>query len=125
MADRVRKITDDELEDAIGTPGIVRRVADEASGHWFGHVTAAANTMSGWHHHGENTTLGLVLKGDLRIEFGPGGAETVDLSAGDYFVVPPGAVHREGNSTDQPGEAVIIRVGEGPPVFAADGPEPA
>jgi uncharacterized RmlC-like cupin family protein len=125
MTDRVRRIAPEDLDEATGTPGIVRKVAHETPGYWFGNATAAADTMSGWHHHGQNTTLGFVLKGHFRIEFGPGGADSVDLSAGDYFVVPPGTVHREGNATDEPGEAVIVRVGEGPPVFPADGPDPA
>ncbi len=125
MTDRVRRIAPEDLGEATGTPGIVRKVAHETVGYWFGHATASAETMSGWHHHGQTTTLGFVLKGNLRFEFGPGGAGSVDLSAGDYFIVPAGAVHREGNASAEPGEAIIVRVGEGPPVFPVEGPDPA
>jgi uncharacterized RmlC-like cupin family protein len=118
----VRKVG--ELTEAHGTPGIKRMTAFEGHDHWVGHAEAAANTMSGWHHHGENTTVGYILKGRIRLEFGPGGRESAEVGPGEYFTVPPGAIHREGNSTDEPAEAIVVRFGEGPPVFPADGPEP-
>ena len=124
MPEPVKRISPDDMRLAQPTPGIVRHVADESDHHWFGHARAEANTMSGWHHHGDNTTVGYVLKGELRLEFGPGGRDAADISTGDYFVVPPHAIHREGNATDEDGEAIIVRFGEGPPVFPADGPEP-
>ena len=58
MHDPVRKLRDDQLREAQGTPGLNRRVAFEAHGHWFGHVEAEPETMSGWHHHGDNITIG-------------------------------------------------------------------
>lgn len=70
MTDDVRKKTPEQLTEAQGTPGIDRRTAFEGDGHWFGHVVAAAETMSGWHHHGENTTVGYILKGRVRLEYG-------------------------------------------------------
>lgn len=56
--------------------------------------------MSGWHHHGEDVTMGYVLKGSIALEFGPGGSQKVEI-----------------------GELVISRVGEGQLVFPVDGPE--
>lgn len=70
MHDQVRKLRDDQLREAQGTPGLNRRVAFEALGHWFGHVEAEPETMSGWHHHGDNITIGYVLKGKITLEFG-------------------------------------------------------
>ena len=58
MREPVRKLREDELREAEGTPGLKRRVAFEAQGHWFGHVEAEPETMSGWHHHGDNVTMG-------------------------------------------------------------------
>ena len=113
-----------QLTEAQGTPGIKRMTAFEGDDHWFGHAEAAANTMSGWHHHGENTTVGYILKGRIRLEFGPGGKENAEVGPGEYFTVPPGAIHREGNSGDEVAEAIVVRFGEGPPVFPADGPAP-
>jgi mannose-6-phosphate isomerase-like protein (cupin superfamily) len=60
-----------------------RRVAFEALGHWFGHVEAEPETMHGWHHHGDNITVGYVLKGEITLEFGPGGREQVEVNEGE------------------------------------------
>ena len=38
MGEPVRKLTDGELREAQGTPGLARRTAFEGDGHWFGHV---------------------------------------------------------------------------------------
>ena len=124
MTDDVQSKSADELVEAPGTPGLVRRTAFEGEGHWFGHVEAEANSMSGWHHHGENTTVGYSLRGSFRVEYGPGGRLSAEVGEGEFFTVPAGVIHREGNPTDQVAEAIIVRFGEGPPVFPADGPEP-
>lgn len=124
MGEPVRKLGDDQLQEAQGTPGLRRRVAFEADGHWFGHVDASPQTMSGWHHHGDNVTLGYVLKGKVTLEFGPGGREQVEVSEGEYFEVPKHLVHREGNLSTEAGEIILGRVGEGPVVFPVDGPDP-
>jgi uncharacterized RmlC-like cupin family protein len=123
MSEPVRKLTDAELREAQGTPGLVRRTAFEGDGHWFGHVEAAPATMSGWHHHGDNVTMGYVLKGAVTLEFGPGGSQKVEVAEGEYFEVPKHTVHREGNSSPETGEVVISRVGEGQLVFPVDGPD--
>ncbi len=124
MPEPVRVLSDAELTEAQGSPGLIRRVAFEEDGHWFGHVQADPETMSGWHHHGENVTIGYVLKGSLTFEFGPAGAQRVEVHEGEYFQVPKGAIHREGNTSSSTGEVVLVRVGEGPVVFAVEGPEP-
>lgn len=103
MSEAVHKLGDDQLRDAEGTPGLTRRVAFEADGHWFGRVEASPETMSGWHHHGDNVTLGYVLKGTLTFEFGPGGRHHVEVDEGEYFEVPRYLVHREGNMSTQTG----------------------
>jgi uncharacterized RmlC-like cupin family protein len=123
MTEPVRKLRDQELRDAQGTPGLHRRVAFEADGHWFGHVEAEPEAMSGWHHHGDNVTLGYVLRGKVTFEFGPDGREHVEVNEGEYFEVPKHLVHREGNLSTETGEIILSRVGEGPFVFPVDGPE--
>jgi uncharacterized RmlC-like cupin family protein len=65
-----------------------------------------------------------IVKGALRMEFGPGGEESVEAGPGDFVYVPKGAVHREANPTDQPAEIVVVRAGTGDPVTNVDGPEP-
>ena len=123
MYDPVRKVTDGDLREAEGTPGLLRRTAFEGDGHWFGHVEAAPETMSGWHHHGDNVTMGYVVKGNVTLEFGPGGSQRVEVGKGEYFEVPRHTVHREGNASSESGEVVISRVGEGQLVFPVDGPD--
>lgn len=125
MHEPVRKLRDDQLREAEGTPGLNRRAAFEAHDHWFGHVDADPETMSGWHHHGDNVTIGYVLKGTISFEFGPGGAEQIEVDEGEYFQVPRRLVHREGNRSTQTGEIILARVGEGPVVFPVEGPDPA
>lgn len=67
--DEIRVVTDEQLQGATGTPGLNRRVAfEDDDQYWFGHVEAEPDTMSGWHHHGDNTTLGYVLSGRARLE---------------------------------------------------------
>lgn len=124
MGEPVRKLGDDQLQEAQGTPGLRRRVAFDADGHWFGHVEASPQTMSGWHHHGDNVTLGYVLKGKVTLEFGPGGREQVEVSEGEYFEVPKHLVHREGNMSTEAGEIILGRFGKGPVVFPVDAPDP-
>jgi uncharacterized RmlC-like cupin family protein len=124
MADDVESKGEADLVEAQGTPGLVRRTAFDGDGHWFGHVEAEPETMSGWHHHGDHTTFGYLLKGRIRVEYGPGGALSAEVGEGEYFTVPPGVVHREGNPSAEAAEAIIVRFGEGPPVFPADGPAP-
>jgi uncharacterized RmlC-like cupin family protein len=124
MRETVRKIHDADLQEAQGTPGLKRRVAFEEEGHWFGHAEAAPETMSGWHHHGDNVTIGYVLSGHVTFEFGPGGRERIEVGEGEYFRVPKHAVHREGNMSSQAAEVVVVRIGTAPVVFPAEGPEP-
>lgn len=124
MDESVQAVGGSELREATGTPGLHRQVAFEDENVWFGHVTTDAEVLSGWHHHGDMTTIGYVLDGQVRFEFGPEGEDVLEVQTGEYFRVPPRLVHREGNPTDQPGEILLVRVGEGPPVFPADGPEP-
>lgn len=124
MSDEIRVVARDELAEALGTPGLRRQVAfEDDEQYWFGHVEAAPDTMSGWHHHGDNVTLGYVLRGRARLEYGPGGTSSVEIGEGDYFLVPPRMIHREGNPTGESGELVLVRIGQGPRVFPADGPE--
>ena len=124
MGEPVRKLRDDELSEAQGTPGLRRRAAFEEDGHWFGHVEASPETMSGWHHHGDNVTIGYVLKGHATLEFGPGGRDRIDVGEGEYFRVPKRVIHREGNMSSSAAEVVLVRIGAEPVVFPADGPEP-
>ena len=56
------------------------------------------------------------------MESGPGGADVIEAGPGDFFYVPPGAVHREGNPGDSEGHLIVVRAGSGPAVVNVDGP---
>lgn len=84
----------------------------------------APRTMSGWHHHGERTAYVYVAQGHLRIELGPGGREHIDLASGDFYIMPPNMIHREGNPGSEDQLLVAFFTGTGPSVVNVEGPAP-
>ena len=66
--------------------------------------------------------LGYVVRGRLRFEFGPGGAESTEVEEGGFFRARREPSHRDVNPLDEPQEFVIAFVGEGPLVVNLDGP---
>jgi uncharacterized RmlC-like cupin family protein len=46
-------------------------------------------------HPGHDTYV-FQTEGRLRLEFGPGGSESVEGGPGDFVLIPKGVVHREG-----------------------------
>lgn len=115
---------DEAVIPAAPTPGMDRRELLDRDGVWIGRVRTEPGVSSGWHHHGERTTYIHVLAGRIRIDFGPGGHESVEGGPGDLIVNPPGLVHRETTPPDEPAEVVVIRVGSGPQNVNVDGPDP-
>jgi uncharacterized RmlC-like cupin family protein len=101
-----------------------REEAVATAGMWAGHVTTGAGAVSGWHHHGGYESTIYVVSGALRMEFGPGGEDVLDASAGDFLYVAPHAVHREGNPTEAESALVVVRAGSGEAVVNVDGPAP-
>ena len=121
----VRRITPDERVEGPPTAGMVRTEAVATDGMWAGHARTEPRMESGWHHHGEYESAIYVVSGALRMEFGPGGAESFVAGPGDFVYVAAGAVHREGNPSDEPGDILVVRAGRGESVFNVNGPEPA
>ena len=111
-----------ELEEADGTPGMVRAQAFSGDGIWAGTVRVAPGTASGWHHHGDYETYAEIVEGLARFEFGPGGDGAVDGGPGDFVRIPAHTVHRETNPGSTESTVVLFRVGSGAPVFNVDGP---
>jgi uncharacterized RmlC-like cupin family protein len=105
--------------------GIERRQLFERDGHWADWIRNEAGDVSGWHHHAANDTFVYVLRGSVTTEFGPGGAESVVASAGDFLIVPSQTIHRETTGPDVDLEAFVIRVGGEPEHVTVDGPEGA
>jgi len=125
MSDRVQRIAAEERTAGLATPGMVREEAIATDRMWAGLVRTDAGMISGWHHHGGYQTAIFVLSGALRMEFGPGGRETLEAGPGDFVYVEPGGVHRESNPSDEESRIVVVRAGDGQPVFNVDGPEHA
>ena len=123
---RVRHIRPgDRTEGTPPTAGMTREQAIVTDGMWSGFVRTDAGMTSGWHHHGDYDTSIYVVSGALRMEFGPGGSDTIDAVPGDFLHVPKGAIHREGNPSTREADLIVTRAGTGPPVINVDGPEPA
>jgi len=120
----VRVVRPDERAPGSPTPGMAREQAVVTDGLWTGVVHTEAGMVSGWHHHGEYETSIYVLTGSFRMEFGPGGADSLDAEPGDFLYVAPHAIHRERNPSDLPGSAVVVRAGHGEPVINVDAPQP-
>jgi uncharacterized RmlC-like cupin family protein len=81
--------------------------------------------VSGWHHHGDYETVIYVLRGALKMEFGPNGRATVEAGPGDFVYVPKAAVHRVSNPYSERAEIIVVRAGVGESTFNVDGPAPA
>lgn len=103
---------------------MTREEAIAEEGLWAGLVRTAPGATSGWHHHGSHETSIYVAAGQLFMESGPGGAETISARAGDFVHVPAGAVHRETNDGPTESQLVVVRAGEGTTTINLDGPEP-
>jgi len=128
MAERQGQIvvvTPGDRKAGPSTPGMERQQAVATDNMWSGLVRTEAGMMSGWHHHGEYETVIYVLTGLLRMEFGPGGSNTVEARPGDFVFVPKGAVHRESNLSAEPGDLVVVRAGRGESTINVDGPAPS
>jgi uncharacterized RmlC-like cupin family protein len=122
---KVRKVSEAERVEGPSTPGMDRFTAIEAGEMWAGGAQTEPGSVSDWHHHGEQESAIFVLSGVLRMEFGPGGSETLDAGPGDFVHVPRGAIHRESNPGTEPADILVVRAGNGPSVVNVDGPEPA
>jgi uncharacterized RmlC-like cupin family protein len=122
--DPVRRTQAHERQVGDPTPGIVREQAIAVDGMWAGFVRNDPHMASGWHHHGNHDTALYVLKGAVRLEFGPGGRDAVEAGTGDFLHVPKYAIHREVNPQDEHSHVVVVRAGDGAPTVNVDGPAP-
>lgn len=104
------------------TIGMEREEAISTEGMWAGSVTAESGSVSGWHHHGDHESVIYIMRGAFRMEFGPGGAESLIAQVGDFIYVPKQAIHREGNPSDERAEFIVARAGSGNVVVNVDGP---
>ncbi len=120
----VWRVTPAGRTEGAATPGMTREQAVATDSMWAGFVTTDAGMVSGWHHHGEYETSIYVISGRLRMEFGPGGTDELEATAGDFMYVAPFAIHREANPSDHKSTLVVVRAGTGEPVTNVEGPAP-
>jgi uncharacterized RmlC-like cupin family protein len=103
---------------------MTRKVADFDELVSLGEARNEPETRSAWHHHGGRTAYAYVVQGLARLEWGRGGRERADLTAGDFYVVSPDTTHREGNPGTEDQLLVAFYLGIGAPVVNVEGPEP-
>ncbi len=120
----VTRIGPDQLSEAAATPGMRRWQAAAGPSFWSGIVETHPDLASGWHHHGDYHTLVYLLAGRMRIEWGEGGGTATEAGRGDFLLIPPHTIHREVNPDPQEAQAIVVRIGEGEPVFNVAEPEP-
>ncbi|MET7427152.1 cupin domain-containing protein [Dactylosporangium sp. NPDC005555] len=123
--DEVTRVGPSDRRVSDPTPGKVREQAIAVNGLWSGLVSSAPGATSGWHHHGEHDTSVYVVEGNVRIEFGPGGARAIDAGPGDFVHIPQHVVHRESNPGPTAAQEIVTRSGTGPLTINVDGPAPA
>jgi len=123
MPEPIVVISPDRLIESDPTAGMRRQQAIAVPGLWAGLVHTEPGATSGWHHHGEHETSLYVVRGAMRLEFGPGGQSVVDAGPGDFIHVPAHVVHRESNPTQKRATAIIARAGVGIPTVNVDEPE--
>ena len=123
MEEGIRVVPKGALQSAPSTTGMTRMTAVSGERIWLGEVHTSPGAVSGWHHHGNYTTYGRVIAGKIRFDFGPGGGESLEAGHGDFFVVPPGTVHRESNPGSEEQLLVGIRTGKGPTIVNVAGPD--
>jgi uncharacterized RmlC-like cupin family protein len=123
--DPVLHVTPSDRRPGPQTPGMDRQQAFVTDGMWSGFVRTEPGMTSGWHHHGDYETVIYVITGAFRIEFGPGGSQTVEAVPGDFLYVPRDAVHRESNPTSVPADIIVVRSGTGESTYNVDGPAPS
>ena len=113
-----------DLKKGESTQGIARDRAFETDDVLFARSRISGGVKSGWHHHGERDLFGFLVAGRLRFDYGEGGSDSVEVSAGDFFHIQVGVVHRDVNP-DQRQEAVVVNIllGRGPPVVNLSGHE--
>lgn len=105
------------------TPGMDRHEIVERGETWIGWVETARGFAGGWHHHGDRDSYIYVIKGQLTLEYGRDGGESVTARAGDVIVNPARMIHREITSPNEPAELLVVRIGTGPQNVNVDGPE--
>src|SRR2546428_1043787 len=120
---RIEVVHRTELKKGESTPGIFREKAFQSSNVLVSRTRLERGAVSGWHHHGTHELYGFLVSGQLRLEYGPKGADAAVVGPGDFFHVPPRLGHRGGNPDRPPPLGIVnILVGGGVPGGQGGGP---
>jgi uncharacterized RmlC-like cupin family protein len=123
MANTARLIRSADRQPQVAqTAGMVREQIVQTPGLWVGVARTNPGRFSSWHHHGTHDSVIYVITGQVQIDCGPGGKTTFHARPGDAIYLPPGEIHREGNSGIEESEIVVVRSGEGELVINVAGP---
>jgi uncharacterized RmlC-like cupin family protein len=122
-AGSIRVIRAGDLPAGPPTAGMERKAADVDELVSVAGACIAPGTFSAWHHHGEGTVCAYLVQGDSHVEWGRGGRESADLSAGDFYFISPNTIHREGNPGTQDQVLAAFLLGRGFRAMNVEGPE--
>lgn len=120
----IETVTSEKLAVGNSTSGIERKVAFDTDNNTLVYAHVAGGSTSDWHHHVDRHVYGHVIAGTVRFEYGPGGRDSAELQAGDFFYIAPGTIHRDVNPADEEQRLLISFVGSGPLVENVRGPNP-
>ena len=126
MNDAPSLVTPADRREAGNLPAGSRGQEAVADAHgWVGFIDLPPGATSGWHHHGEWDSYACVLRGVLRWEHGPGGAEALEVRPGDVGRMPAHVVHRDVSAGDEALSMILFRAsGDGGPLtIDVDGPD--
>jgi len=104
------------------TSGMDRRQIVDTESAWIGWVRTDRGFAGGWHHHADRDSYIYVIKGELTMEYGAAGGDSLTARAGEVIVNPAHMIHREVTPGDSV-EAIVIRLGTGPLNVNVDGPD--
>jgi quercetin dioxygenase-like cupin family protein len=113
-----------DLSEAVSSDQLTRRLKEVDDLVTVAETHTAPEGSLGWHHHGEHTAYVYVRQGRVAITWGPGGRDSVELAAGDFYVISPDTIHREANPGSEEQVVLGFFVGSGPTTTNVDGPEP-
>lgn len=121
---KVTVIQKDGLTTGPSTPSIIRDFAFKDDGILVIRSKTDPGIVSGWHRHGDYHVHGYMAKGNMLLEFGQDGKESVLVEESGFFHVPPHTTHRETNPSKTEGQEIILFLtGKGDLVQNLEGPE--
>src|SRR2546430_4649717 len=104
---RIEVVHGTDLKKGESTPGVVREKAFESSNALVSRTRLERGAVSGWHHHGTHELYGFLVSGQLRLEYGPKGADAAVVGPGDFFHLAPRLAHRGAKPEPAPDLVVV------------------